>query len=292
MPRDADERGAGGAYQFDQLSPGRLRLSRPHRRVASLAADRRARRLRRGYRNPACNAGDSGRSAQLHLLNDEIKTVAAPALGDTDPATARATLQAKLTAASKRLRCRRQSRPRLAAGRPLKSSRDIPPSVPIQASTLLVDETGLKLEGSADSFAAVDQAKRMLERGGNFAAIAVEHAGAGNDTSKSGISAGAHNSRTPREASDARTHTRHDCRAHRDAGKRQTAGCPRRTTVPALCGTRQTHHSAFVGGESRLGLTSGSPANKVLIRAAGAILAVIPLSTSTYAPIVGAGIAR
>jgi len=122
---------------------------------------------------------------QLHLLNDEIKTVAAPALGDTDPATARATLQAKLTAASKRLRLLGGN---LGHGSPLdvllELSRDIPPSVPIQASTLLVDETGLKLEGSADSFAAVDQVKRMLERGGDFAAIAVEHAGAGNDTSK------------------------------------------------------------------------------------------------------------
>ena len=122
---------------------------------------------------------------QLHLLNAEIETVAAPALGVTDPATAKATLQAKLTAASKRLRLLGGN---LGHGSPLdvllELARDIPPSVPIQASTLLVDETELKLEGSADSFAAVDQVKRMLERGGDFSAIAVEHAGAGNDTSK------------------------------------------------------------------------------------------------------------
>jgi general secretion pathway protein L len=122
---------------------------------------------------------------QLHLLNDEIKMAAAPALGDTDPATAKSMLQAKLTESTKRLRLLGGN---LGHGSPLdvllKLSRDIPPSVPIQANTLLVDQTGLKLEGSADSFAAVDQVKRLLERGGDFTGIEVEHAGAGNDTSK------------------------------------------------------------------------------------------------------------
>lgn len=122
---------------------------------------------------------------QLHLLNDEIKTITAPALGDVAPASARTALQAKVTDAAKRLRLLGGN---LGHGSPLdvllEVSRDIPPSVPIQASTVLIDQTSLKLEGSADSFAAVDQVKRMLERGGDFAAIAVEHAGAGNDTSK------------------------------------------------------------------------------------------------------------
>ena len=122
---------------------------------------------------------------QLHLLNNEVAAVAAPALGNADPASAKAALQAKLTELNKRLTLLGGN---LGHGSPLdvllEVSRDIPPSVPIQANTLLVDETGLKLEGSADSFATVDQIKRLLERSGDFSTIEVEHAGAGSDTSK------------------------------------------------------------------------------------------------------------
>jgi general secretion pathway protein L len=122
---------------------------------------------------------------QLRLLNNQIGTVVAPALGDADPTTAKAALQAKLTEGTKRLRLLGGN---LGHGSPLdvllELSRDIPPSVPIEANTLVVDESGLKLEGSADSFAAVDEVKRMLERGGSLGAIEVEHAGAGTDKSK------------------------------------------------------------------------------------------------------------
>lgn len=122
---------------------------------------------------------------QLHLLNGEIETLVAPALGSTSPATARTALRTKLTELNKRLRLLGGN---LGHGSPLdvmlELSRDIPPSVPLQANTLEVDENGLKLEGSADSFAAVDEIKRVLERGGDFTAIQVEHAGAGSDTSK------------------------------------------------------------------------------------------------------------
>lgn len=122
---------------------------------------------------------------QLHLLNGEITAIAAPALGNADPATAKAALQAKLNELDKRSRLLGVN---LGHGSPLdvllELSRDIPPAVPVQANTLLVNETGLKLKGSADSFATVDQIKRLLERSGDFSTIAVEHAGAGNDTSK------------------------------------------------------------------------------------------------------------
>ncbi len=122
---------------------------------------------------------------QLHLLDQQIEAVTAPTLGNSDPASARTLLQAKIADLNKRLRMLGGN---LGHGSPLDVLRDlsqaIPPSIPIQADSLLVDDNGLKLEGSADSFATVDQIKRALERSGDFSSIQVEHAGAGSDTSK------------------------------------------------------------------------------------------------------------
>jgi hypothetical protein len=122
---------------------------------------------------------------QLHLLNDQIAQVVAPALGDVDPATARRSLENKENDMTKRLRLLGGS---LGHGSPLDVmlalSRSIPQAIPIQADTLEVDENGVKLAGSADSFATIDQIKRALERGGAFSAIQVEHAGSGSDSNK------------------------------------------------------------------------------------------------------------
>ncbi|MGH7838780.1 MAG: PilN domain-containing protein, partial [Candidatus Binataceae bacterium] len=122
---------------------------------------------------------------QLHLLNRQIVAVAAPALSNSDAANARAALAAKLTAMNQRLRLLGGN---LGHGSPLdvmlEISRALPPSVALQADTLQVDDSGVKLDGSADSFATVDLIKRALERSGNFGAIQVEHAGAGTDASK------------------------------------------------------------------------------------------------------------
>jgi len=42
----------------------------------------------------------------------------------------------------------------------------------------------LKIEGTADSFATVDQVKKALERAPEFEQIQVEHAAAGSDPGK------------------------------------------------------------------------------------------------------------
>jgi hypothetical protein len=122
---------------------------------------------------------------QLHLLNRQIVAVTAPALGNPDAANARAALEAKLTEMNQRLRLLGGN---LGHGSPLdvmlEISRALPPSVALQADSLQIDDTGIKLGGAADSFAAVDVIKRALERNGNFGAIEVEHAGAGADSSK------------------------------------------------------------------------------------------------------------
>ena len=125
----------------------------------------------------------SGR--QLHLLNRAITEVTAPALNGSNPATARVELQAKLSEMNKRLRLLGGN---LGHGSPLdvmlQVARAIPVNVPLQATALQIDETGVKIEGSVDSFATVDHIKRSLERDGALGAIQVEHAGAGTDSSK------------------------------------------------------------------------------------------------------------
>jgi hypothetical protein len=63
-------------------------------------------------------------------------------------------------------------------------SRAIPPGLPVRVNNLSIDDTGVKIEGTADSFATVDQLKHALQRIHDLGAINVEHAAAGSDPSK------------------------------------------------------------------------------------------------------------
>jgi hypothetical protein len=122
---------------------------------------------------------------KLHLLNGEIASVTAATLPNSSPATARVDLQAKLTAMNKRLRLLGGN---LGHGSPLdvllQVSRAIPVNVPLQAASLQIDDSSVKMDGKVDSFVTVDHIKGALERGGAFGPIQVEHAGAGTDNSK------------------------------------------------------------------------------------------------------------
>jgi hypothetical protein len=62
----------------------------------------------------------------------------------------------------------------------------------------VLDDSGLKLEGTADSFATVDQIKKALERAPAFGDVQVEHATAGSDPGKIDFQLDA----TPRESSE------------------------------------------------------------------------------------------
>ena len=121
----------------------------------------------------------------LHLLNREIESVTAPALGSPDGATARADLQRKLIAMEKRLNLLGSN---LGHGSPLDVmlalSRAIPPGLRVRVTNLSIDDSGVKIEGTADSFATVDQLKHALQRIRDLGAINVEHAAAGSDPSK------------------------------------------------------------------------------------------------------------
>jgi cell division ATPase FtsA len=122
---------------------------------------------------------------QLHLLDRQITMITAPALGNPDPATAATALQAKITEMTKRLHLMGGS---LGHGSPLEVlsvlSRALPPGLAAEVTTLQIDDSGLKLEGEADSFTAVDQVKRSLERNGEFGQVQLDHAAAASDSGK------------------------------------------------------------------------------------------------------------
>jgi Tfp pilus assembly protein PilN len=63
-------------------------------------------------------------------------------------------------------------------------SNTLPPGLPAQITMLQIDDSGLKLEGEADSFTAVDQLKRSLERNGEFGQVQLDHAAASSDAGK------------------------------------------------------------------------------------------------------------
>jgi type II secretion system protein L len=122
---------------------------------------------------------------KLHLLNSEIAAVTAPALGHEDPAEAASALRAKLRDMTKRLHLMGGN---LGHGSPLDVllalSRAMPPKLPVALSDLQVDDSSVKMEGTADSFASVDILKKALERSPDFSGVTLDHAAAGADASK------------------------------------------------------------------------------------------------------------
>jgi hypothetical protein len=129
--------------------------------------------------------GIAANMRQLHLLNKQIRKIAAPALGKTDPAIAQTRLKVKLADMSNRLR--------LMGGNPGHGSpldvleavsRALPPGLPAEVQTLQIDATGMKLDGEADSFTTVDQVKRALERQSDFGQVQLDHAAANSEAGK------------------------------------------------------------------------------------------------------------
>jgi Tfp pilus assembly PilM family ATPase len=131
---------------------------------------------------------------ELHLLNRQIEATAAPALPNTNPAVAQPVLQAKLKEMRKRLRLMGGN---LGHGSPLDLllalSQSIPPGVPMQVYDMQIDDNGMKIQGTADSYGAVDQVKKALEQSPQFEGIQVDHAASSSNAGKIDftISAGA-----------------------------------------------------------------------------------------------------
>ena len=131
---------------------------------------------------------------ELQLLNREITATASPALDGTSAPLAQPALEAKLKEMRKRLRLVGGN---LGHGSPLDLllalSQAVPPGIPMQVNDMLIDDSGMKIEGTADSYGAVDQVKKALEQSPQFQDIQVDHAAAASSQGKIDfrISAGA-----------------------------------------------------------------------------------------------------
>jgi len=122
---------------------------------------------------------------KLQLLDQEIASVTAPALGPSSPTLAAPELQAKLKEMRKQLRLLGGN---LGHGSPLDLllalSQAFPSGVPAQVYDLQIDDSGVKLQGTADSYSTVDRIKKALEHSPAFEKIAVDHAAAASDSGK------------------------------------------------------------------------------------------------------------
>jgi type II secretory pathway component PulL len=122
---------------------------------------------------------------RLHGLNQQIAAVAAPALGDLAGSDPESELRNGVIQMRKRSQQLGGNQGRNSALDALLAvSQAIPPNVPLQMEDVQIDTAGMKLSGHADSFAAVDQAKRALDASGFFGTIQVTHAQSGADASK------------------------------------------------------------------------------------------------------------
>ncbi|MGA2410202.1 MAG: type II secretion system protein GspL [Candidatus Binataceae bacterium] len=122
---------------------------------------------------------------ELQLLNRQIAITTAPAIDGIEPALAKPALESKLKEMRKRLRLLGGD---LGHGSPLDLllalSQSVPPGIPMQVNDLEIDDTGIKIEGTADSYGAVDQVKKSLEQSPQFESVEVDHAGAGSGEGK------------------------------------------------------------------------------------------------------------
>jgi type IV pilus assembly PilN-like protein len=122
---------------------------------------------------------------ELQLLNRQIEATVAPALAGTNPPLAQAALEAKLKEMRKNLRLMGGN---LGHGSPLDLllalSQAVPPGIPMQVYDMQIDDSGMKVQGTADSYGAVDQVKKALEQSSQFEGIQVDHAAASSSGGK------------------------------------------------------------------------------------------------------------
>lgn len=122
--------------------------------------------------------------SRLHLLDRQIEHAASPAFGSHPPPNVKAALKSGIIDMRKRLRLMGGS----SQGSPLDIllavSQSIPPPLSVDIDDLLIDETGVKISGTADSFGTIDRLKKALGTNDTFGEIQVADAKAGSDPSK------------------------------------------------------------------------------------------------------------
>jgi len=121
---------------------------------------------------------------RLHVLDSQIEHAATPALGLRPPANVKAALNAGITDMRKRLRLMGGASQSSPLDILLAVSQSIPPVLAIDIDDMLIDETGVKVSGTADSFGAIDRLKKALGTNDTFGEIEVADAKAGADPSK------------------------------------------------------------------------------------------------------------
>ncbi len=130
-------------------------------------------------------SGMIGKLHRMSVLNSEIASIAAPVLGESNPADPMGELRSGIASMNKRLRLIGGNVARSSPLETLRAVSDaIPPRFAVQMEDMQVDANGLQVTGIADSFTAVDEVKQALDQSGNFGTIEVTHARAGNDEKK------------------------------------------------------------------------------------------------------------
>jgi len=122
--------------------------------------------------------------SRLHLLDRQVAHAASPALGTHPPPNVKAALNTGIIDMRKRLRLMGGA----SQGSPLDIllavSQSIPPPLSVDIDDMLIDEAGLKISGTADSFGTIDRLKKALGTNDTFGEIQVADAKAGSDPSK------------------------------------------------------------------------------------------------------------
>lgn len=122
---------------------------------------------------------------RLNVLDNQVETLTAPALGPISAAEAPAALRSGIATIRKQLKL-------MGGGSEVNSplevllavSRALPERLPVEFSDVLIDSTGLKFDGEADSFGTVDQVKKTLSGTGLVTDIEINDAKVSSETNK------------------------------------------------------------------------------------------------------------
>jgi len=122
--------------------------------------------------------------SRLHVIDQQIAHAASPALGNRNPPNVKVALNSGIADMRKKLKLMGGSSQNSPLDILLAVSQSIPPVLSVDIDDLLIDESGVKISGTADSFGTIDRLKKALGTSDTFGEIQVADAKAGSDPSK------------------------------------------------------------------------------------------------------------
>jgi type II secretion system protein L len=128
--------------------------------------------------------GSVNQYGRLHVIDQQIAHAASPALGNRTPPNVKVALNSGITDMRKKLRLMGGSSQSSPLDILLAVSQSIPPVLSVDIDDLLIDDSGVKLSGTADSFGTIDRLKKALGTSDTFGEIQVADAKAGSDPNK------------------------------------------------------------------------------------------------------------